>query len=179
MKKRFLVVLMIGCLSAPAAAATFSLKAAYFLPSEQAFKDIYIGGAIYGGEIGFRVAGPFGLWIDGMYFQGKGELTYTKEETKLTLIPIGAGVRVDFMTGGLAPYGGAGLRYYMYKETNVIGTAEANGAGLVGFAGVKLRVAKGFFFDLRAAYSYCKLTPADFTVNVGGLELGGGLLFEF
>jgi hypothetical protein len=28
-------------------------------------------------------------------------------------------------------------------------------------------------------YSYCKMTPADFEIDVGGLEMGIGLVYEF
>lgn len=179
MKHRILIALMIGSLALPAAAASFGVKAVYLMPSEQAFKDIYGSGLMVGAELGFRLGGPVKLWIDGMYYTGKGKLTYTEEDTTLTLMPIGAGVRVDLSQGTLVPYAGAGVRYYIYKEENVIGTAKKNGPGFVGFAGLNLRLAKGFLLDLRASYSSCKLTPADFSVNVGGIELGGGLVFEF
>lgn len=163
----------------PASAIRIGVRAAYLMPSEQAFKDIYGGGLMYGGEIAFRLGQKLRVWIDGGYYQGSGELTYTQEETKLTLIPIGAGVSYDLTAGGVVPYVGAGARYYMYKETNVIGTVSSNGVGFVGFAGVNLRIAKGFLLGLRAGYSSCSMTPADFTINVGGIELGGGLIIEF
>jgi len=181
MKRRILVVLFLGCLALPAAGtASFGIKVSYFMPSEQVFKDIYGSGPMFGGEFGFSLSDRVGLWADGQYYSGTGKLTYTKEETKLTLVPIGAGVRVDLLTKGAArPYVGAGVRCYIYKETNVIGTAEANGVGFVGLVGVNLRLAKGIILDLRAAYSSCSLTPADFKINVGGIELGGGLAVEF
>jgi hypothetical protein len=169
--------------SAPGQAATwtaaFEVMGAYLMPSDQAFKDIYGGGLMYGGGLAFRLGQRLRLWLDGMYYQGSGKLTYTLEETKLTLIPIGAGVAFDLGGGGLTPYVGAGARYYMYKESNVIGDVSANGIGFVGFAGLKLRLAKGIAVDLRGGYSMCKMTPADFDIDVGGLELGGGLVFEF
>jgi opacity protein-like surface antigen len=177
--KRILIALILASLALPAAAATLGVKAFYLMPSEQAFKDIYGSGPMYGGELGFKIAGPVNLWIDGMYYRGKGKLTYTEEDTTLTLIPIGAGVRVDLPKGAIVPYAGAGLRYYIYKEENVIGTVKKNGLGFVGFAGVNFRIAKGFLFDLRAAFSSCQMTPADFAINVGGIELGGGLVIEF
>ena len=180
MKHRILIALVIaGFAVAPAGASTFAVKAAYFMPGEQAFKDIYGAGLIYGGEIGFRIAGSVGLWVDGMFYSGKGKLTYTQEETKLTLMPIGAGLRIDLTKGAAIIYAGGGARYYTYKETNVIGTARKSGLGFVGLAGLEVRVVKGILLGLRGAYSSCSLTPADFTINVGGLELGGGLIFEF
>ena len=93
---------------------------------------------------------------------------------------VGAGVRYDFTKGPALVYAGAGARFYSYKEeSDALGTASKSGVGFVGFAGASYRIAKGFLIDVRAGYSTCKLTPADFTVNVGGLELGGGLVFEF
>jgi hypothetical protein len=179
--KNVFIALMIGSVALPAAAAvSFGVKGVYLMPSEQVFKDIYGSGLMYGGEIGFRLSGSIGLWLDGMYYKGTGKLTYTEEETTLTLFPIvGAGLRYDFTKGPAVVYAGAGARSYSYKEENVIGTASKSGVGFVGFAGASYRIAKGFLIDVRAAYSSCKLTPADFTVNVGGFELGGGLVFEF
>jgi len=176
-----LIALAVGGFALPAAGAvSFSLKAAYLMPSEQAFKDIYGGGLMAGGEIAFGLSGPLKVWIEAMYHKGTGKLTYTGEDTTLTLFPIGgAGLRYEFAAGPAVVYAGAGARYYSYKEENVIGTASKSGAGFVGLAGVSLRLAKVFMLDLRAAYSSCKLTPADFTVDVGGLELGGGLVFVF
>ncbi len=179
MKHRILIALLIGSFALPASAASFGIKAVYFMPSEQAFKDIYGSGLMVGAEIGFRLGGPVKLWIDGMSFKKTGKLTYTGEETTLTLFPIGLGVRADLPSGAFTPYAGAGARYYSYKEVNVIGTAKKSGLGFVGFAGANLRLAKGFLLDVRAAFSSCKLTPADFTINVGGFEIGGGLVVEF
>jgi hypothetical protein len=179
MKKRVLTLLMIGALALPAAAASFGVKAVYLMPSEQAFKDIYGSGPMFGAEIGFRLTGPISAYVEGMYFKRTGELTYTKESTTLTLMPFGAGARYDFTKGPAVVYAGAGLRYYSYKEKNVIGTATASGIGFVGIAGVNVRVMRGILLDVRAAFSSCKLSPADFSINVGGIELGGGLIVEF
>ena len=41
------------------------------------------------------------------------------------------------------------------------------------------KVIKGLFFDIFGEYSYCKMTPADFTINIGGMTAGVGVGYEF
>ena len=176
MKKIIIVGLMIGLISV-AALASFGVKAIYFSPSDADFKAIYGGGWKYGGEVAFNLYEGLDLWLDGGYFAKTGSLSYSKEETKLTLIPIGAGLRYRFLTGKIEPYIGAGARYNLYKESNVIGDVSGNGIGFVGKAGLALSLAKGFGIDVHVGYSSCKMKPADLEFNVGGIEFGAGIIF--
>ena len=177
MKKIIIVALMVGLISV-AASASVSLKGIYFLPSDADFKSIYgQSGWKYGAEIAFNLFKRLDLWLDGGYYAKTGSLSYSKEETKLTLIPIGAGLRYRFLTGRIEPYIGAGARYNLYKESNVIGDVNGNGIGFVGKAGLTLYLAKGFGVDVHVAYSSCKMKPADFEFDVGGIELGAGIIF--
>jgi len=63
------------------------LNGSYFHPSDQAFKDIYSGGVMYGGEVDIGIWKNLELWVGGSYFSKKGELTYTREKTRLKIIP--------------------------------------------------------------------------------------------
>jgi len=49
----------------------------------------------------------------------------------------------------------------------------------VGRAGSYVKVTKGLLIDFFADYSYCKIKPADYEVNIGGLGLGIGIVYEF
>jgi len=177
MKKIIIAGLMVGLISVTAS-ASIGLKMIYFLPSDADFKSIYgQNGWMYGGEISFNLFKGLDLWLDGGYYAKTGSLSYSKEETKLTLIPVGAGLRYGFLTGKIEPYIGAGARYNLFNESNEIGDVSGNGIGFVGKAGLTLYLAKGFGIDVHVAYSSCKMKPADFEFDVGGIELGAGIIF--
>lgn len=161
----------------PRGLVSIGLQMIYFLPSDADFKSIYGRGWKYGGEITFNLTKGLGLWLDGGYYAKTGGLSYSKEETKLTLIPIGAGLRYRFLTGTFEPYVGAGVRYNIYQESNVIGDVSGGGIGFVGKAGLVLYPVKGFGIDVHVAYSSCKMKPADYEFDVGGIELGAGIVF--
>ena len=158
---------------------TIGLRGNYFSPSEKAFQDIYGGGMRFEGELTFSIWKNLQLWIGGNYFSQNGELTFTKEETSLQIIPIGGGIKYRYLAGKIGIYGGVGLNYYLYKESNILGEVREGGLGFVGKIGVTVTVIKGLFLDLFGEYSYCKMTPDDFTINIGGMAAGIGLGYKF
>jgi len=177
MKKTTVFVIAFLLASASTFASGLLIRGTYFTPSDSDFKSIYGSGWIYGGEIGFKVWNGLDLFLEGGYFSAKGKLTYTEEDTTLTLIPAGGGVKYYFMNGKLRPYIAAGVRYYMYQESNPIGNVKKNGLGYLGRAGVSFEFGGGFRIDVCAGYSLCKITPTDFEINLGGLELSAGIFF--
>lgn len=181
MRKIFLALAIMIYLSGIVNAAIFSieLKGSYFSPTETAFQDIYGGGMTFGGEVSIGIWKKLQFWLGGNYYSGDGELSYTGEETSLQIIPIGGGLKYEFSKGTLRFYGGFGVNYYLYKESNVIGDVNEGGIGFVGKLGVMIKVVKGLMIDLFGEYSYCKMTPADFTINIGGIAAGIGLGYEF
>lgn len=156
------------------------MKAGYFSPSEEIFKDIYGGGITYGGEIGLSVWRNLVLWIGGEYFSKKGKLTYTGEDTELTLVPVGGGFKYIVEAGGiLSFYGGAGVFYCQTEEKNPIDEVSDGGLGYEGMMGSFLRISGKLIIDFFLDYSYCKMKPADYEVNNGGIEAGIGIGYEF
>ncbi len=163
------------------AAERFSLEAkgAYFMPTEQVFKDVYGGGPAFGAEVGVSLMGGLGLWAGVDYYTKKGKLTFTEEDTEITLMPVSGGIRLSLGAGMLRPYVGAGVAYVKYKETSVIGTVDKGDVGFLGQAGIRLYVSGGFFLDVQGRYSTCKAKPADVTADLGGLQGGLGLGISF
>lgn len=178
MKRIIVLALMMGLVSV-AAWASIELRGGYLSPSDADFKSIYGGGWMFGAEITVGFGAGLDAWLSGDYFAKTGSLTFTKEETKLTLIPIGVGLRYKFLKGWVKPYLGAGARYYLYKESNIIGTVNKGGIGFLGKLGVNLEFTPSLMFDVFAGYSVCKMKPADFEIGVGGLEFGAGLGYVF
>jgi len=181
MKKAFIIIsvfFLFTCLT-HAEGIFVEVKGSYFSPTEEAFKDIYGSGIVYGGEFGFVVWRNIEIWLGGSYFTKKGELTFTKEKTELEIIPLGGGLRLRFPAGSVSFYGSAGLNIYQYKESNPIGVVNKSGLGFLGKIGGIAKVTGGLFFDFFVSYSYGKLKPADYEVNIGGIEGGVGLGYEF
>lgn len=164
---------------ARAADIRIELKTNYFAPSDKAFKDIYGGGIMYGGELNIGIRQNLDLWLRGSRFSKKGELTFTREETKLRIVPLGGGIAYRISTRSARFYTGFGLNYYHYKESNPIGEVSKSGLGYTGRAGSYVKVIRGLLIDFFADYSYCKIKPADYEVNIGGLGLGIGIVYEF
>lgn len=155
------------------------LKAHYLNPSEQAFKDIYGGGMMYGGEVSIGVWKGLEVWFGGSYFSKEGELTFTKEKTTLEIYPLGGGLKCRLSEGVFSFYLGAGLNYYQCKESNPLGDISKGGLGYIGKTGSYVKITEGFLIDLYMNYTYCKIKPADFEINIGGLEAGVGIGYRF
>ncbi|MBN1938441.1 MAG: outer membrane beta-barrel protein, partial [Candidatus Aminicenantes bacterium] len=154
-------------------------RAGYFVAADPAYTDVYQNGPVYGGELrigGKKLAG----WLDGTYRAETGELTYTKEKTEVSVLTVQAGLLYRFAAGTLNPYAGAGIGYFMFKEKNeAIGRAEKNQAGFCLLGGVSWTPGGGFVVDARLKYEFCKMKPADFDIELGGLTAGLGLGFRF
>jgi len=151
----------------------------YFIPSEKVFKDIYGGGMMYMGEINIAIWKSLELWIGGSYFLKKGKLTFTEEETKLEIIPIGGGLRFRLSTGRLDFYVGGGLSYFLSEEKNPIGDVSKRELGYDGRIGSIVELPKGLIIDIFINYSYSITKPADFKVNIGGFRTGIGIGYKF
>jgi hypothetical protein len=167
-------------LAAGAAFGSIMLKVTSFSPADADFKSIYGGGMTYGGELSFAFGKGLEFWVGASYFSKTGKTSYTLEETKLSLVPISAGLKWQIMPGRIvSPYIAAGAEYVLYKESNVIGNVSAGGVGFIGKGGLFFQVADFFGIDAHVAYSSCSIKGPDYTFDVGGLELGAGLVFIF
>lgn len=174
MKKWIVIILFPLVLSGLAAAAdvTFKVKGSYFHPHDTSFKDIYGSGIMYGVEASTEISRHLEMWIDGSCFSKKGELSLTKEETKLRIIPVGGGLRYSLSLGSIHLYSGIGVNYYLYNETNPIGDVNWGKLGGVFNVGSSARAAGGWIIDFFVSYSYCEMKPADYKINIGGIEAG-------
>ena len=86
---------------------TLTLKAGYFSPSDQVFRDVYGGGPVFGVDIAIPLAGPVQIWAGADIFGKTGLLSVSEEETKVRITPLYAGLRAEFGKTGLRPYVGA------------------------------------------------------------------------
>jgi opacity protein-like surface antigen len=156
----------------------------YFLAADPAYTDIYRNGIAYGGEL--RIGPPDGsrrpiaAWVEGSYRTRSGNLSLTRETTRVKVTSVEAGAIYRISRGRLSPYVGAGGGYYLFRENNEpLGEAKQNKAGFCGVAGVSDTLAKWFVLDFRVKYSAVKMQPADFAIKVGGTTLGLGAGIRF
>ena len=183
--KRILIFCLAVVISSSFAYGKFLVEAKgiYFQPSDKNFKEVYSGGKFeewisYGGEIGITLGKGVGLWAGGHYFNKKGKLTFTEEETKIQISPVYGGIKLRLSQSGVVPYLGVGLGYFQYKEENRMGTVSKGDIGYIGQIGLLFK-AGVIVIDFQASYSYCKVKPEDVEANLGGLQGGIGLGFEF
>lgn len=164
-----------------AKAANFfiEIKGTYFYPSDKDFQNIYGAGLKYGGNVVVYVWKKLGIWIGGSYFHKNGKLTYTKEDTELLLIPVVLGLRYRLMSNAINAYVGLGVNYVLYNESSIIGEVNTGKIGVNGNLGAYLNFWKGLFINVFIQLSYCKMYSPDFSINLGGIEAGIGLGYEF
>jgi outer membrane protein W len=146
------------------------------------FEEVYgKNNLAYSLDLGYNVAKYVQVFLHGEYFSSKGELTYTKEETTLTIIPAELGCRFmySFARDMFCPYIGLGGGFYSIKEENIISPYSETKAGFFGEAGFAFYFVKYCFLDLKAKYVFLKIDGADGKVDLGGLALMGGIGFSF
>jgi hypothetical protein len=119
------------------------------------------------------------LFQNGNYYSGKGKLPFSEEDTNMTLIGIGSGLKFRATIGAFCPYLDFGPLVYFYEEKNPIGTAKGNSFGFIGHAGFYLFLYKGIFLDFFLSYTKCEVQPQRIKADLGGLCAGIGLGFAF
>lgn len=174
---------MFFCLAVTTYAIDFRIEARahYFQPTEQSFRDIYGGGLQLAGEISVGVLDGLEIWLGGSYFSKKGKSSFTQEEIKLWIVPLGGGLKYWIMIGSFNLYAGLGVQHFRYKETNLLGEGDITRRkiGYVGKLGSIMDLVEGLVLVTSIEYSTCKMKFADFNFDVGGLSFGIGLGFEF
>jgi hypothetical protein len=187
MKKHIVVLLIALVLSGMGRAAfgagsSVSLKAGYFFPSSSLFREVYKSGPEFGAEITVPIAGALGIWAGADLFGKTGKLSVTEETTKVRVIPLFAGLRVEFGKKGARPYIGAAAAYFLFHEENPLGSVSDHGLGYLVRAGLLAKLAGAIWLDFFADYRACTLRTAGdepLEAKLDGLSAGVGLTFRF
>jgi len=179
--KKLIALISILFVAASANAADYmvELKMSYFTPSKQVFKDIYGGGSMYGIKAERSLYKKIKLIVETGYFYEQGKLTFTKEKTTVKIFFLGPGVIYKYSKGIFDLYAGAGFRYYQFEEKNPIGHVREGSLGYFVSLGTYINIMKNILIDFDINYSGCKVEPADLKVEIGGLEAGIGVVYEF
>lgn len=187
-KKRFIVggmgiLLLSSFLNAKI--ARLEISGSYFYPSEKAFREIYGQGAKFGIDISRNIWKDLEFHFEIHYFSKRGNLTFTRESTRVKILPLGANLRYIFLKKKIQFYAGAGLTYNYFEEKNPIGRVKESKPGLsVKVGGYKKvtglkKFIKEFIIDAYMNYNYCPMKPTEIEIDIGGLDLGVALGFDF
>lgn len=176
-----LILALLAAAGYSAFGATFFIEAkgSVFIPTDKVFRDIYGQGMSFGGEIIVSLWEGIGLWIGGDYFSKKGKLTLSKEDTSIQITPVYGGLKWQLLRGKFRPYIGGAVGYFIFKESNVMGTFQKSEVGYLGQLGFLFFPLKSFFIDLQGSYSYCRSRSAEFEADLGGLRGTAGFGFAF
>jgi len=187
MKRRW-AILMFALLLAGMTAASWgagvslTLKAGLFFPSDSIFREVYKNGTVFGGELAVPIAAGLHLWAGAEYFGKSGLLSVSEEMTKVRIIPVYLGLKYHFGKSTVRPYLGAAAAYFLFKEENPLGSVSESGIGLLGQAGLLIKIGGPIALDLYANYRACTLRtddPDPVEAKIGGLSGGVGLVFRF
>lgn len=150
--------------------------------SEPRFDAVYPKGGILAGiTASATIISNFNLYLEAKYWQRQGALTFSKEETKLSLLPVSLGARYIFPLGVLNPYLGGGADLYFYYEDNPIGTTLNSASGYHALAGTYIRFSTDvpLMLNLRAKYTRVSASESGFKIQLGGFEYCVGLALAF
>ncbi len=175
------LVLLGPAAASAGAAVTLEARAGYFFPSSSDFRDVYKSGPAFGAEVTFSLGKSLGVWAGLDYFNKGGELTYTHEPTTLRILPLFAGLKFQAVAGSVRPYAAAAVGYFLFKESNVLGTASGQEFGFLAQAGLLFKIKNRLSLDLSVRYTACKhglAGPEPVSVQLGGLQTGLGLAFR-
>lgn len=179
----------------------FGIRAGYFMPSEDAIKEIYGNGVSFGSDINIWSKKGFGGGISIEYFGKKGDpyqyssgLQIDNAESKISIIPI-------YLTSGyriannkkVIPYFGLGVGLFLFNEkvsatiydpntgenSYLSNEASETAFGFHIFSGIHLN--NIIYFELEYSYGAIRGAgnggAAGNDVNLGGLMISGGFKF--
>lgn len=161
------------------------ISGGYFFPSEKAFRKIYGTGIMFGLGIGRNIWKDMELHLEVRYYSKRGQLTFTKERTRIKLVPLTLSSRYIFLKKKINLYGGLGITLNSFEEKNPIGRVKESKLGfsmkIGGFKRIKgfKKFLKILIIDAYLNYHYCKMKPAEIRFDAGGFELGIAFGTEF
>lgn len=180
-------LVLIAVFAGPALAAAgtgpvLALRAGGFFPADDVFREVYGTSLSFAADLTVPLAGPLQLWAGAEFLNKTGLLPISEEESKVRIVPLFAGLRLQFGRKSVRPYFGAAAAYFMFHEENPIGEADDNVLGLVAQAGLQARLGGAVWLDLFAGYRSATVrTDGEdpLEAKLDGLSAGLGLAYRF
>lgn len=188
MIKRSLAGLMLlAAFAAPALAAAgtgpvLALRAGGFFPSDDVFREVYGTSLSFAADLSVPLTGPLQLWAGAEFLNKTGLLPISEEASKVRIVPLFAGLRLQFGQKSARPYFGVAAAYFMFQEENPIGAAEDNALGLIAQAGLQARLGGPVWLDLFTGYRSATVRTEGedpLEAKLDGFSAGLGLAYRF
>jgi len=163
-------------------AFTFEARLGYFVPAGAGLRDVYKNGLTFGAEVAIPLSKGLCAWAGVDYFHKDGKLTFTQENTTIRIMPLFAGLKLQSMAASVRPYAAAAAGCFLYKETNIIGTASGQRIGFLGQLGLLIKIKGPAWLDISARYAWAKFSSGGeepFTTQLGGFQAGLGAAVRF
>jgi hypothetical protein len=165
----------------------------YFMQDEvfqEAYGKMGLGfGGQYFFQLPLKAPSMVDFWLGFFTMSKTGAMTFTEEEIKFSLTQTSVAVRYNYKTNKFTLFVGPGIDYIIYKETLPEGfeNNETNGS-ILGFhaqAGAMMDLLDSLAVHVFAKYNIAKATETiinteeEYTVNLGGIQWGIGLIYRF
>ena len=177
-----LLALILAASPAQALTLKFGGSLGYRTVSDSLVKDIYKSGGIQaGGFVGLGLGQMIELRAEIGTFKLDGTMLGSDEKLTLSLMPVTAGVRFQFLNKALRPYLGAGAAFVKYEEKypERIGNVADSSSGFYAEGGLYLHAGRRLFFDVNVRYLSAKADALDSKVDLGGIRAGLGFGLRF
>jgi outer membrane protein W len=177
-----LMALTLGAGAAWGAGTTLTLKGGYFFPSDSVFKEVYSGGPVFGADVAVPIGGILQVWGGAELFSKTGSTTLTEEETKVSIVPLFLGLRVEGGKKSLRPYLGVAAAYFLFSEKNVLRSISQSGFGYLAQTGLLAWLGGAIWLEAHVGYRGCTLKtddPDPIEAKLDGLSAGLGVAFRF
>jgi hypothetical protein len=166
-------------------------KASYFVPVNSKMRDIYAKGmGLYGFELSFPAWRYIYGWASGSYLTETGHSIGSNSRTRVTLVPLGIGVKFLYTVDWVDFYAGiGGLGAYLHTHDHspfvIKSTSKWTPGGIIKI-GAFIRPTECFFIDLFGDYSYMKFNfhggskkVVRHDVDFSGWSFGSGIGWLF
>ncbi|MBI2345018.1 hypothetical protein HYV10_03030 [Candidatus Dependentiae bacterium] len=167
-------------------------KASYFFFTNSLSRKIYgTGSGLFGGEVTAEIGKNFYGWVSGSFLTKKGYSLGGHDATRVTMAPVGVGLKYMYSMGNGDIYVGLGAlpTYLKTKDCSPFVIPIRSGWGIGGIvkAGYYQQIYKGLYIDIFADYSFAKvkfpccdeLTIQSYAAHVNGVSLGLGIVYRF
>jgi hypothetical protein len=164
---------------------TIGIVSGLYLVQDEVFREVYGSSMMFFGAE-YSLALPvesMDVWFGFNYMRDKGKTTFLEEDLTLKMMHFSLAVRYVFKVNILAPFLGAGVDYITYQENYPEGFPFTSIDGsTLGFhiqGGSYFRITDALAAKLLLKYNFAKETRDDLEIQLGGLQLGVGLIYRF
>ena len=154
---------------------------------DSVFREIYGETSFFlGGDLSLDlplVGLPTDVFFNFKYLEDKGKASYTEEEIKLRIISYTFALRYIVNLNRFRLFLGPGVDFLTYRErypeTFPVGSVDGSTVGFHLQAGTYIDLASSLSLKLFFKYNWAETEEGFGRVNLGGTELGIGVIYRF